>query len=160
MFGPEWEEGCPSCSYWADNFNRIDLHLKQRDISFLAVSRAPLAKLEAYKERLEWRFKWVSSNGSDFNYDYHVSFSPEEMEKGEMDYNYKSMKFPADEAPGISVFYKDEQSEIFHTYSCYARGLDILNGAYHFMDLAPKGRDEAELGHSMVWVSRFDTYGE
>ncbi|MFT7460811.1 MAG: putative dithiol-disulfide oxidoreductase (DUF899 family) [Planctomycetota bacterium] len=118
MFGPEWEEGCPSCSYWADNFNRIDLHLKQRDISFLAVSRAPLAKLDAYKKRLGWRFKWVSSHGSDFNFDYDVSFTPEQIEKGEVYYNYREMAFPSSEGPGISVFYKDDAGVIFHTYSC------------------------------------------
>ena len=130
MLGPDWEEGCPSCSYWADNFNRIDLHLKQRDISFLAVSRAPLAKLDAYKERLGWQFKWVSSFGNDFNYDYQVSFTPEQIDSGEVYYNYRKTAFPSSEAPGISVFYKDEEGALFHTYSCYQRGLDMLNGAY------------------------------
>ncbi len=158
MLGPDWEEGCPSCSYWADNFNRIDLHLKQRDISFLAVSRAPLDKLDAYKERLGWQFKWVSSFGNDFNYDYQVSFTPEQIDSGEVYYNYRKTVFPSSEAPGISVFYKDEEGALFHTYSCYQRGLDMLNGAYHYMDLAPKGRDEDELPHTMAWVSQFDRY--
>ena len=158
MYGPEWEEGCPSCSFWADNFDNIDIHLSHRDITMVTVSRAKLEALQAYRERMGWEFKWVSSLGSSFNYDFNVSFTPEEMEKGEMTYNFQVMKFPADEAPGISVFYKSEAGEVFHTYSCYARGLDMLNGAYHFMDLAPKGRDEAELPFTMAWLRRRDQY--
>ena len=120
MYGPDWEEGCPSCSFWADNFNGIDIHLRHRDISLVAVSRAKLDTLDAYRDRMGWSFKWVSSYGSDFNYDYQVSFTADEIEKGEMYYNYAVTKFPADEAPAISVFYKDGDGDIFHTYSCYA----------------------------------------
>ncbi len=158
MFGPEWDEGCPSCSFWADNYNGIVIHLNHRDISLVTVSRAPLDKLEAYKKRMGWSFKWVSSFGNDFNWDYNVSFTPEEMEKEQMYYNYKMMSFPSDEGPGISVFYKNDKGEIFHTYSCYQRGLDMLNGAYHLMDLVPKGRDEDELPYTMAWLERRDQY--
>ncbi len=158
MYGPDWEEGCPSCSFWADNFNGIDIHLKHRDITMTAVSRAPLKTLDAYKKRMGWDFKWVSSLGTDFNFDFNVSFTPEEMEKGEMNYNYEMRKFPSEEGPGVSVFYKNEQGEVFHTYSCFARGLDMLNGAYHYMDLAPKGRDEDDLSYSMAWLNRRDQY--
>ncbi len=158
MYGPDWAEGCPSCSFWADNFNGIGIHLNHRDINLVAVSRARLESLEAYKKRMGWNFKWVSSFGSDFNRDYHVSFTPDEMEKGEMFYNYRIGKFPSEEAPGISVFHKNEQGEVFHTYSCYARGLDMLNGAYHYMDLVPKGRDEDHLPYTMAWLRRHDQY--
>ena len=158
MYSPDWDEGCPSCSFWADNFNGIDIHLKHRDISFIVVSKAKLEILEAYKKRMGWNFTWVSSLENDFNSDYHVSFTPDEMEKGEMYYNYQISKFPSEEAPGVSVFYKSEQGEIFHTYSCYARGLDMLNGAYHYMDLAPKGRDEDDLPFTMAWLCRHDQY--
>jgi predicted dithiol-disulfide oxidoreductase (DUF899 family) len=158
MYGPEWKQGCPSCSFWADNFNGIDIHLKHRDISLIAVSRARLDTLEAYSKRMGWNFRWVSSYGSDFNQDYQVSFTPEQMEKGEMFYNFGITKFPSEEAPGVSVFYKNPQGEVFHTYSCYARGLDMLNGAYHYMDLAPKGRDEDDLPYTMAWLHRRDQY--
>lgn len=160
MYGPDWDEGCPSCSFWADNFNGIVIHLNHRDINLVAVSRAPLDQLEAYRKRMGWRFNWVSSYGNDFNWDYHVSFTPEEMEKGEVFYNFGRTSFPSDEAPGISVFYKNENGDIFHTYSCYMRGLDMLNGAYHFMDLAPKGRDEDDLPYTMAWLRRHDQYGD
>ncbi len=158
MYGPDWDEGCPSCSFWADNFNGIDIHLKHRDITMIAVSRAPLKTLDAYKKRMGWNFKWVSSLGTDFNYDNSVSFTPDEIKKGKMNYNYETRDFPSDEGPGISVFYKNEKGEVFHTYSCYARGLDMLNGAYHYMDLAPKGRDEDNLPYSMAWLNRHDQY--
>ena len=158
MYGPDWEEGCPSCSFWADNFNGIGIHLNHRDITLIAVSRAPLDQLEAYKARMGWSFKWVSSLGNDFNFDYQVSFTPDQLEKGEMIYNYRPGGFSGEEAPGISVFYKNEQGEVFHTYSCYSRGLDMLNGAYHYMDLAPKGRDEDDLPWSMAWLRRHDQY--
>ena len=160
MFGPDWEEGCPSCSFWADNFNGIDIHLRHRDITLVAVSRAQSDTLEAYKKRMGWSIHWYSSLGSDFNRDYQVSFSPEEMKRGEMIYNFEAGKFPIEEAPGISVFYKDPEGGIFHTYSCYARGLDMLNGAYQFMDLVPKGRDEDALPYSMAWLRRRDQYAE
>lgn len=157
MFGPDWDEGCPSCSFWADNFDGVDVHLAARDMTLLAISRAPLAKLLAYRERLGWRFEWVSSHGSEFNYDFRVSFTPEEIEAGEMDYNFTTSAFPSSEAPGASVFAKRD-GKVFHTYSCYARGLDILNGAYHWMDLAPNGRDEDSLPYSMAWLRRRDAY--
>jgi predicted dithiol-disulfide oxidoreductase (DUF899 family) len=160
MFHPTWEEGCKSCSFWADNFNEITVHLNQRDVSLVAVSKAKVDQLNAFKKRMGWKFKWVSSFGNDFNRDYHVSFTPEELEKGEMYYNFKLGKFPSEEGPGISVFYKDTNGDIFHTYSCYARGLDMLNGAYHFLDLAPKGRDEEQLPYSMAWVRHHDKYDE
>ncbi len=159
MFGPDWEEGCPSCSFWADNYNGTTIHLNHRDVTLVAISRAPLDQLEAYKKRMGWNFKWVSSYETDFNYDYQVSFTPEEIETGDMTYNYQQgRRFPSPEAPGISTFYKDETGTIFHTYSCYARGLDMLNGAYHLLDLVAKGRDEADLPHPMAWVRRHDSY--
>lgn len=158
MFGPDWVEGCPSCSFWADNYNGIGIHLKHRDINLITVSRACLETLEAYKKRMGWNFKWVSSFDNDFNRDFNVSFTADELEKGEVYYNYHLTKFPSSEAPGISVFHKNEKGEVFHTYSCYARGLDMLNGAYHYMDLVPKGRDEDRLPHTMVWLRRHDRY--
>lgn len=160
MYGPDWEEGCPSCSFWADNFNGIDVHLLHRDISLVAVSRAKFGTLETYKKRMGWCFNWYSSYGSDFNYDYQVSFTDEEMEKGEMFHNFQMEKFPSQEAPGTSVFIKNDQNEIFHSYSCYRRGLDMLNGAYHYMDLVPKGRDEENLSYSMAWLRRHDQYND
>jgi predicted dithiol-disulfide oxidoreductase (DUF899 family) len=158
MFGPEWKEGCPSCSFWADNFDGIDIHLAHRDISFVVVSRAPYEKLAAYRERMGWRFAWVSSFGSDFNFDYRVSFTPEELVAGQMDYNFGINRFPASEAPGASAFAKDEDGAVHHTYSTYSRGVDMLNGAYHWMDIAPKGRDEKGLSYSMAWLRRHDSY--
>ena len=158
MFDPSWTEGCKSCSFWADNYNGMIVHLNHRDVTMVTISRAPLEKLEAYKKRMGWGFKWVSSFANDFNRDYHVSFTPEEQEKGEVYYNYKVGRPFSPEAPGISVFYKDEKGNIFHTYSCYARGLDMLNGAYHSLDLVPKGRDEAGLSSPQAWVRRHDQY--
>jgi predicted dithiol-disulfide oxidoreductase (DUF899 family) len=158
MYGPEWEEGCPSCSFWADNFNGTVEHLKARDVTMIAVSRAPYPVLKKFQKRMGWRFKWVSSLGSDFNYDFHVSFTPEEQE-GKVFYNFEKQEFPSDEAPGISVFYKDEAGTVFHTYSAYSRGLDAVNGAYQLLDLAPKGRDEAGLPWSMAWLKHRDKYG-
>jgi predicted dithiol-disulfide oxidoreductase (DUF899 family) len=158
MYGPDWEEGCPSCSFWADNFNGIDAHLAHRDISLVTVSRAPLSTLEAYRERMGWGFKWVSSHGNDFNFDYQVSFTAEALAQGGPNYNFGTVPFEGEEAPGISVFAKNEMGELFHTYSCYARGLDMLNGAYHYMDLVPKGRDEDELPYTMAWLRRHDQY--
>jgi predicted dithiol-disulfide oxidoreductase (DUF899 family) len=158
MFDPTWEEGCKSCSFWADNFNGIDIHLKQRDVTFLAISRAPLAKLDAYKRRLGWSFKWVSSFNTDFNYDLCVSFTPEQMAEGLAYWNYAKQKPFEAETVGISVFCK-EQGQVFHTYSCYQRGVDMLNGAYHYLDLAPKGRNEADQKpHAQAWVRRHDEY--
>jgi predicted dithiol-disulfide oxidoreductase (DUF899 family) len=157
MLGPDWEEGCKSCSFWADNFNGIPIHLNHRDVTFTAVSRAPLAKIEAYKKRMGWSFPWVSSYGSDFNYDFHVSFTEEQLAAGKVDYNYGLVE-GYEELPGVSVFYKNERSEVFHTYSCYARGIDMVNGAYQLLDLVPKGRDEDGFEFSMEWVRRHDQY--
>ncbi|HEY6241286.1 MAG TPA: thioredoxin family protein [Burkholderiales bacterium] len=156
MFDPEWEAGCKSCSYWADNFNGIDVHLAQRDTTLLAISRAPYAKLAAYRKRMGWSFKWLSSFGSDFNFDYAVSFTPEQIAKGEAMQNYGSSKSPGSETVGISVFLRGADGAIFHTYSCYSRGVDMLNGAYHYLDLTPKGRDEQ--GKGQAWVRRHDEY--
>ena len=158
MFDPSWEAGCKSCSFWADNYNGIIAHLNQRDVTHVAVSRAPLAKLEAFRQRMGWTFKWVSSHESDFNFDYQVSFRPEDLAKGEVVYNYAKRKSSMTELPGLSVFYKDDAGQIFHTYSCYARGLDLLNSAYNHLDLVPKGRDEADLPFSMSWVRLHDIY--
>ncbi len=158
MYGPDWEEGCPSCSFWADNFNNIIIHLNHRDITMIAVAKARLETLESYKVRMGWSFKWASSFNNDFNRDYQVSFTPKELDKGEVYYNYTKTTFPSAEGPGISIFNKNDDGDIFHTYSCYARGLDMLNGAYHYMDLVPKGRDEDCLEWSMAWVRRHDQY--
>jgi predicted dithiol-disulfide oxidoreductase (DUF899 family) len=158
MFGPDWAEGCRSCSFWADNFNGIPIHLNHRDVTFAAVSRAPLAKINAYKRRLGWSFPWVSSYGSDFNFDYQVSFTPEQIAQGNAYHNYEVRPNTMSDEVGISVFYKDEQGAVFHTYSCYGRGVDMLNGAYHYLDLVPKGRDEDGLQFTMQWVRRHDQY--
>jgi predicted dithiol-disulfide oxidoreductase (DUF899 family) len=157
MLGPDWEEGCKSCSFWADSFDGIPIHLNHRDVTFTAISRAPLAKIEAYKKRMGWSFPWVSSYGSDFNYDFHVSFTEEQLAAGKVDYNY-GLDEGEEELPGISVFYRNERGEVFHTYSCYSRGIDMVNGAYQLLDLAPKGRDEDGLEFSMEWVRRHDQY--
>jgi predicted dithiol-disulfide oxidoreductase (DUF899 family) len=157
MFDPGWEAGCKSCSFWADNYNPIVVHLNHRDANLVAISRAPLAKLEAYRKRMGWNFKWVSSSGNDFNNDYQVSSTPAEVAKGESHYNYRGSKMTG-ERPGISVFQKDADGNIFHTYSTYERGLDMLNGAYHILDLLPKGRDEAGLDFTMSWLRRHDEY--
>jgi predicted dithiol-disulfide oxidoreductase (DUF899 family) len=156
MLGPDWDEGCPSCSFWADNFNGIDIHLAHRDIAFLAVSRGNYEKLASYKKRMGWSFKWMSSLNSDFNYDMGVSFSAEEKEKNETTYNYRKQPYFIDELAGVSVFYKNNQDEIFHTYSTYSRGIDSLNGAYNYIDLSPKGRDEGD--GIMNWLRRHDQY--
>jgi len=159
MFDPSWEEACSRCSFWADNFNGVLVHLNQRDVTLVAISRAPIAKLAVFQKRMGWNFNWVSSFGSDFNHDYHVSFTPEELEQREIIYNYAPIKTSMTERPGISVFYKDQAGTIFHTYSCYSRGLDMLNVAYHYLDLTPKGRDEEGLPFPMAWVSYHDAYG-
>jgi predicted dithiol-disulfide oxidoreductase (DUF899 family) len=156
MFDPGWDEGCKSCSFWADNFDGIIVHLNHRDVTMVAVSRAPFPVLDAFRRRMGWRFKWVSSFANGFNRDYHVSFTPEEQDRGPVYHNYAMREFPSPEAPGISVFYRDPAGTIFHAYSCYARGLDMVNGAYHLLDLAPKGRDEAGLEYPMAWVRHHD----
>jgi predicted dithiol-disulfide oxidoreductase (DUF899 family) len=159
MLGPDWAEGCKSCSFWADQFDGADIHLANRDVTLLAVSRAPLPKIEGYKKRMGWRFKWVSSFGSDFNFDYGVSQTTDALAAGAVVYNFAPIKTSMTELPGISVFARDADGAVFHTYSCYARGLDMLNGAYQYLDLAAKGRDEAGLPHGMSWVRRHDEYG-
>ena len=158
MFGETWEEGCPSCSFIAENFDGSAVHLAHRDVTFVVASRAPLASLLAYRKRLGWSFKWVSSLGSEFNYDFHVSFRPEELASGEVEYNYHKTQFPSDEAPGLSVFHKDGDGGIFHTYSTYARGLDPMISTYQYLDLVPKGRDEGDLPWTMAWLRRNDQY--
>jgi len=157
MLGPDWEAGCPSCSYLADHFDGGLVHLANRDVTLAVVSRAPISQIESFKKRMGWAFRWVSSFESDFNYDYHVSFT-EEAAKGKLDYNYGMVEFPSQEAPGASVFYKNPEGDIFHTYSTYARGLDILVGTYNFLDLTAKGRDEDGLAFSMSWVRHHDRY--
>ncbi len=160
MFGPEWKEGCPSCSFNMDHTDGALVHLAQRDVTFVAISRAPLSQIETFKERMGWRFKWVSSYGSDFNYDYHVSFKKEEMAKGKVYYNFDMQEFPSEEAPGISVFYKDMNGDVFHTYSAYARGTETSVGTYNYLDLVPKGRDEDALPFTMAWVRHHDRYSD
>jgi predicted dithiol-disulfide oxidoreductase (DUF899 family) len=159
MFGPEWKEGCPSCSFVCDHMDGALPHLAARDVSLVMVSRAPLAKIEGFKKRMGWRFPWVSSSGGDFNYDFHASFTPQQRAAGKVDYNYTTQPFPSEEAPGASVFYRDpETGQIFHTYSTYARGLDPLVGTYTLLDLVPKGRDEDGFAFSMAWLRHHDRY--
>lgn len=158
MLGPGWEEGCKSCSYLADHFDGANCHLPHRDVTFVVVSRAPFSEIQAYKKRMGWRFNWVSSRGNDFNFDYHVSATEEEKANEKMYYNYQMQDWMNEEMPGLSVFFKDEQGDVFHTYSTYARGLDTLVGAYNFLDLVPKGRDEDHLDFTMEWVRRHDEY--
>ncbi|WP_159009191.1 DUF899 family protein [Bradyrhizobium sp. S69] len=157
MFAPDWEEACKSCSFWADNFNGIPVHLGHRDVTFTAVSLAPLARIAAYKKRMGWSFPWVSSHGSDFNFDYQASFTPDQIAAGTY-YNYQVQPNKVSEQVGISVFARNGRGELFHTYSCYSRGVDMLNGAYHYLDLVPKGRDEDDLQFSMAWLRRHDQY--
>ena len=160
MYDPSWNAGCPSCSFWADNFDGICIHLNQRDVTMMAVSRAPYNKIDTYKKRMGWKFKWVSSYNTDFNYDYHISFTSEELAKNKVFYNYIDQVNPGKEREGVSIFYKNSSGKIFHTYSTYARGIDILNTAYNYLDLVPKGRDE--IGHEFpqYWVCRHDEYGK
>src|SRR5262245_4297565 len=159
MLGPGWEQGCPSCSFMADHTDGMNVHLAQRDITLVAISRAPLAEIERFRRRMGWQFKWVSSHGSDFNYDFHVSFTPEEEARGEVHYNYDTQPFESEELPGVSVFYKDDAGEVFHTYSTYRRGVEVMMGAYNLMDLTPKGRDEDDLDFTMAWLRHHDRYG-
>jgi predicted dithiol-disulfide oxidoreductase (DUF899 family) len=158
MLGPSWEAGCPSCSYLADHFDGMLAHLAHRDTSFVAVSSAPIEEIEKYKQRMGWSFPWVSSAGNDFNRDFEVSFTAEELANG-VRYNYRdNVEFPMEEAPGASVFLKNSDGDIFHTYSTYARGLDHLIGTYQWLDLTAKGRDEGELPFTMAWIRRHDEY--
>ena len=164
MFGPGWEQGCPSCSFMADHTDGMNVHLAHRDVTLVAISRAPLAEIARFRQRMGWQFKWVSSHGTDFNHDFGVSFTPEERAKGkgkgkgEVYYNYGMQAFPAEEAPGISLFYKNDAGEVFHTYSTYGRGVEVMMGTYNLLDLAPKGRDEDNLSHGMEWVRHHDRY--
>jgi predicted dithiol-disulfide oxidoreductase (DUF899 family) len=160
MFGPGWVEGCPSCSLLGDSIDGAAVHLAHRDVTLLVASRAPISQIEAFRKRMGWRFRWVSSYGSDFNYDYHVSFTKDDMAKGKVYYNYDATGFPSEEAPGLSVFYKDGNGDVFQTYSCYARGLEPLLGVYNYLDLAPKGRDEDGLTYAMAWVRHHDKYAD
>jgi predicted dithiol-disulfide oxidoreductase (DUF899 family) len=160
MFGPEWSEGCPGCSFLGDHFDGGLAHLAARDVAFVAISRAPLAKLEAFKKRMGWNFNWVSSNTSDFNFDYNVSFTPEQIAKSEGTYNFEPKKGKEEELPGASCFYKDEAGNIYHTYSSFGRGLDQMINTYNWLDIAPKGRDEANIKPPMSWVRHHDKYPE
>jgi predicted dithiol-disulfide oxidoreductase (DUF899 family) len=155
MFGPDWKEGCPSCSFWSDHFDAAKPHLNARDVSFAVVSRAPLKKFAPFKRRMGWKFPWVSSHANDFNYDFDVA--PRPGKKGT--YNFAPSTGSMSELPGLSVFCRDKSGAIYHTYSCYARGLDMLNGTYQLLDLVPQGRDEAGLPWPMAWVRYHDRYG-
>lgn len=158
MLAPGWEEGCVGCSFMADHVDGALPHMAARDLSFVAVSRAPLAEIERFKQRMGWKFPWVSSNGCEFNFDFHVSFTEEERKRGEVFYNYGMTAFPHEEAPGVSAFYRDDRGQVFHTYSTYGRGVELMMGAYDLIDIAPKGRDEAALSHGMDWVRHHDRY--
>ena len=159
MFGPDWEQGCPSCSLLADHLDNLGIHLAQRDVRLTIASRAPLAKIEEFKKRMAWKFPWVSAYGSDFNSDFDVSVPKEEAQKEHV-YNYVLTKFPSEERPGMSIFYKNASGEVFHTYSVYGRGLEDFMSVYAILDRVPKGRDEAALPHGMAWVRHHDRYPE
>ncbi|WP_394821715.1 DUF899 domain-containing protein [Pendulispora albinea] len=156
MFGPGWKEGCPGCSFQSDNIGGAVVHLEHHDVSFVVVSRASVPEIEAFKKRMGWRFAWVSSGRSDFNYDYHVSFREDEIIKGKVYYNYELRDFQSEELPGVSAFYRDPSGAVFHTYSAYGGGADMLLGAYHYLDLTARGRNEN--GQPMGWVRHHDRY--
>ncbi|MGH6980931.1 MAG: DUF899 domain-containing protein, partial [Stellaceae bacterium] len=158
MFAPDWTDGCKGCSFWADGYNGFVVHLHQRDTSFVAVSRAPLAKLDGYAKRLGWDFPWVSSGDGDFSYDFDVSFHQDGNGQKDVTYNFTPTKSGMTDLPGISVFYRDADGAIYHTYSAYARGLEMMNAASHYLDLTPKGRDEDNLPYPMDWVRIHDRY--
>jgi predicted dithiol-disulfide oxidoreductase (DUF899 family) len=159
MLGPGWKEGCFGCSFGADHNDSALVHLEHHDVSFVAISRAPFPEIEAYKKRMGWHFKWVSSYDSDFNYDYHVSFTPEQIAQGKVYYNYAMRDSQGEELAGTSVFYKDENGNVFHTYSAYGRGDELLIGTYNFLDLTPKGRNETGPNFDMRdWVRHHDKY--
>jgi predicted dithiol-disulfide oxidoreductase (DUF899 family) len=161
MFGPGWKEGCVGCSFLADHIDGALVHLEHHDVTYVAVSRAPLPEIEAFKQRMGWRFKWVSSYNSDFNYDFHVSFTQDDIAKGEVYYNYDMRKVQSEELSGRSVFYKDANGDIFHTYSSYARGGDMFLGTYVFLDITPKGRNETGPNHDLTdWVRHHDRYDD
>jgi predicted dithiol-disulfide oxidoreductase (DUF899 family) len=157
MFGPGWEDGCKSCSYMADHTDPTLAHLAQRDVAFVAVSSAPLPEIERFRKRMGWQFRWVSSHGTDFNRDFGVSFTPEAMASGKADYNFGGE--PAgEEMPGVSAFYKNDAGDVFHTYSTYGRGVEVMMHTYRLLDLMPKGRDEDDLDFTMAWVRHHDSY--
>ncbi|HXA26143.1 MAG TPA: thioredoxin family protein [Acetobacteraceae bacterium] len=158
MFGPDWSDGCVGCSFEMDHIEGALVHLEHHDVSYVLVSRAPLAKIEAFRQRMGWRFRWVSSYGSDFNYDFHVSFTPEQVASGKAYYNYELRDVGIDELSGRSVFYRDEAGDIFHTYSSYARGGELFLGSYAVLDITPKGRDETINGNMTDWVRHHDRY--
>ena len=158
MFGPDWHEGCPSCSFVSDHLDGAVDHLAARDVSLAVVSRAPWPKIDAFQKRMGWRFNWVSSYGSEFNRDFHVWFTKDEMASGRVDYNYARQAFPSEEAPGMTVFFRDTNGDLFHTYSTYGRGVEPLVGTYMVLDLVPKGRDEDHLAFTMEWVRHHDRY--
>jgi predicted dithiol-disulfide oxidoreductase (DUF899 family) len=158
MFAPGWEQGCPSCSFMADHNDGMNVHLAHRDVTLVAVSRATLAEIERFRRRMGWRFKWVSSHGSDFNYDFGVSFTPEQVAKGEIYYNYGTWPHAYEEWPGVSAFYKDDAGDVFHTYSTYGRGVEVMMGTYNILDLMPKGRDERDVEYKMEWLRHHDCY--
>lgn len=158
MLGPGWEEGCKSCSFVADHFDGMLPHLAARDVALVAVSHAPWTEIEPFRRRMGWKFPWVSSHGSSFNDDFRVSFTPEEMASGKVEYNYTAQPFPFDEAPGLSIFSRDASGDVFHTYSSYGRGVEQLMGTYRILDVVPKGRDEDGLEYTMQWVRHHDRY--
>lgn len=158
MLGPGWEEGCKSCSYMADHVDGMKVHLEHRDVTLMAVSRAPLGEIEVFRRRMGWQFKWVSSYGTDFNHDFGVSFTQDELARDEVYYNFDMQPFPSEEAPGISVFYRNEAGEVFRTYSTYGRGVEVMMGTYSLLDLTPRGRDEPNRLYAMDWVRHHDRY--
>ncbi|MFT7475310.1 MAG: putative dithiol-disulfide oxidoreductase (DUF899 family) [Verrucomicrobiales bacterium] len=157
MMGPGWEEGCPSCSYWADGFDGITVHLEHRNTSFAVVSRATLPEIDAYKTRMGWDLQWLSSHGSSFNYDLGASATPEQIEAGEAAYNFGTQTPMGEESAGLSTF-RQQDGKIFLTYQTFSRGLDMLNTAYHLLDLTSMGRDEDSLPWGMAWLHRHDAY--
>ncbi len=158
MLGPGWEQGCPSCSYMADHTDGMTLHLAARDTSFVAVSRAPLEEIERFRRRMGWKFTWVSSHASDFNFDFGVSFTPEQRARGDVGYNYGTQPMNAEELPGISAFIRDDAGAVFHTYSTYGRGVEAMMGTYTLLDLTALGRHEEGLSFPMAWVKHHDRY--
>ena len=157
MFGPGWGDGCPHCSFWADHYDSVTRHIGARDTTLVVISRAPLKEITPFKKRMGWQFKWVSSNATDFNFDLNASFTPEQIKNGTAIYNYAPLDMDIDEREGASAFYKDSKGDIYHTYSTYARGIDLLNTTYNFIDLTAKGRDE-DPEHSQDWVRYHDEY--
>ena len=157
MYPPDWEEGCRSCSFWADHYDAMQVHLNHRDVTFAVISRAPLAKISVFQQRMGWKFKWLSSFHTDFNYDFGASFTPQEVESGAMVFNVRTMEPGMSDREGASVFYRDETGAVFHTYSTYARGIDMLNTTYQWLDLVPKGRDE-DPADPQGWVRHHDRY--